>query len=198
LFTRGPGIVWPYVKRWAQEGPIRILDVACGGGDTAIALEHRLKRAGLEATVDGCDLSPTAVRHAQSEAERRNASVRFFEHDVLTDPLPAEYDVIMCSLFLHHLSTDDAVRFLSEAAQTARRSIVVQDLVRNLRGWWLAYTGVRLLLCNDVCREDGPRSVECAFTIEEARKLGEEAGLHNFRVEPRFPCRFVLTCKATS
>lgn len=194
-FTRGAAIVWPLLRHWAEAGsgaPLRVLDVACGGGDGLVALTKRFRAAGISATVDGCDRSASAVRVAAELAARNAVQARFFEFDANVDVFPDTYDVILCSLFLHHLARNDALRFLQNASAAARRGVVVHDLVRSRSGWWLAYSGVRLLLCNDVCREDGPRSVECAFTIEEARTLALEAGLERVSVEARFPFRFLL------
>lgn len=199
--TRGAAMVWPVLERWSRThgaAPFRVLDVACGGGETVTALAKRFHRTGIPAVVDGCDVSPTAIEHARRNAESRGVDARFFRLDALEDSLPDNYDAIVCSLFLHHLPQDAAVEYLRRAAVAARRGIVVQDLVRSRAGWWLAYTGVRLLLCNDVCREDGPRSVECAFTLEEARALAREAGLDTAQVDGRFPCRFLLTLERAS
>lgn len=191
VITRSAGILWPYLREWsAREHALRVLDVGCGGGDTAIALAKRFARRGVDVQVDGCDLSGSAIEYARERAERSHASCRFFQWDV-KEGLPGGYDVIMCSLFLHHLEHEDAVAFLRDASAAAAR-VLVQDLVRSLAGWWLAYVGVRLLMCNAVCQEDGPRSVECAFTPGEARALAEEAGLGSARVERHVPFRYVL------
>lgn len=192
--TRGPQIVWPYLRRWAKSnaGALRVLDIGCGGGGTAVALTGRFAREGFDGRVDGCDISNTAVRYAKDRAEEMNIASRFFQMDVTLDPIPDGYDVVMSSLFLHHLSREDALAFLASCSASAQRAVLIHDLVRSRAGWWLAYAGTRALLCNAVCRADGPRSVECAFTPEEARGLAAEAGLAGAVVEPRFPCRFVL------
>ena len=175
-----------------EDGPLRVLDVACGGGDVAVALWKRLDAQGLRAEIHGCDVNPLAVEHAAEEAERQGAEVSFFQLHAIDDALPSGYDVVMSSLFLHHLSDAEAKEFLRKAADAAGRMVLIHDLVRGRAGYLLAYVGVRALLCNDVCHEDGPRSVEGAFTIEEAKALAEAAGLEGCSVEPKFPYRFLL------
>ena len=134
----------------------------------------------------------TRSTYSGEEANRRGADVSFFQLNAIDDAIPSGYDVVMSSLFLHHLPGPEAEGFLRKAAQAAGRMVLIHDLVRGRAGYLLAYAGVRLLLCNDVCHEDGPRSVEGAFTIDEAKALAEAAGLDGCSVEPKFPYRFLL------
>ena len=174
----------------AVTGSAKIL--ACGGGDVPIALLRRLRAQGLSVVIDGCDVSPIAVQQAKDRAKRLGVSASFFQLNVLEDALPNDYDIVMSSLFLHHLSGNEARDFLSNAAAAARRSVLIHDLVRCRAGLWLAQIGMRVLFCNDVCVHDGPRSVMGAFTIPEMQMLAVEAGLDACRIEARFPYRCLL------
>lgn len=193
--TDSARILWPDLRAAAQRNPgrrLRVLDIACGGGDTVLALWRRGRHAAVPIELRGCDVNPLAVWHAQECAKSARADVDFFVLDAVNDELPDEYDVIICSLFLHHLPEQQAVAFLRRAAAAARDRLVLQDLTRSQAGYLLAKYGVLLLLCNDVCRVDGPRSVEGAFTPDEAETLMRSAGLDGGTVERKFPFRFLL------
>jgi 2-polyprenyl-3-methyl-5-hydroxy-6-metoxy-1,4-benzoquinol methylase len=188
-------IVWPDVVASVRRHPgrpVRILDVASGGGDMLIRLHHRASRHDLSIELSGCDLSPIAIAHARLAAKAAGAPIEFFQHDASEGPLPEGYDMIMSSLFLHHLSDHDAVVFLREAAARARDRVVVHDLVRSPLAFWFARLGTSFLLLNKICREDGRRSVEGAFTQREAAALAVSAGLSGAEMETRFPFRFLL------
>jgi 2-polyprenyl-3-methyl-5-hydroxy-6-metoxy-1,4-benzoquinol methylase len=187
-------IIWPAVRDLAREKrrPLRLLDVATGAGDLPVALWRKARRAGLSLAVEGCDRSPQALAYARQRAEARGAAVRFFPWDALAGPCPDGYDVIISSLFLHHLDEEQAVRLLSNMAASAGSMVMVNDLRRSAAGFVLAYIGTRLLSRSDVVHVDGPRSVEAAFTPEEARRLAERAGLAGATVTRRWPCRFLL------
>ena len=114
--------------------------------------------------VEGCDISPEAVRFARRRAEQSGLSLRFFNLDVLNEPIPAGYDVVTCSLFLHHLAEADARSFLRKAADATSRLLLVNDLVRGPVGYLLAWSACRLLTRSPVVRHDGPVSVAGAFT----------------------------------
>jgi len=193
--TGSAKILWPEILAAARANsgaPLRVLDVACGGGDVPIALLRRLRARRLPVVIDGCDVNPIAVQQATDRAKSLGVSATFFPLNVLEDALPDDYDIVMSSLFLHHLSGKEARDFLSNSAAAARRLVLIHDLVRCRAGLWLAQIGMRVLFCNDVCVHDGPRSVLGAFTIPEMQMLAVEAGLDACRIEARFPYRFLL------
>jgi SAM-dependent methyltransferase len=188
-------ILWPEIARLArrEERRIRVLDLATGGGDVPISLAHRARRAGLEIGIEGCDISPTAVGFAARAAHAAGVLVRFFRLDALNEPLPEGFDVVTCCLFLHHLADEDAARLLGAMAGAARSTVLVNDLLRSRVGYWLAWTGCRLLSRSPIVHHDGPVSVRAAFRPEEVHALAERAGLEGVRLERRWPCRFLLS-----
>ena len=193
--TRSARILLPDLMAAAiakQGAPLRVLDIACGGGDIAVLLWKKLRGRGLQVEIQGCDVNPLAVNHAGAHAATEGANVTFFRLNAIDDPIPSGFDVIMSSLFLHHLSDEEATAFVRKAADGAATMLLIHDLVRGPAGYLLAQIGVRALMCNGVCREDGPLSVEGAFTIREAMALAEAAGLQRCTVESRFPFRFLL------
>ena len=192
------GRVWREILHlWREHGQprrdrsLRILDVACGGGDVMVYVARRARSAGLPLEVHGCDLSPVALEHARRESERWGVATEFLVRDVVTEGLPGGYDLVCSSLFHHHLSREDAVVLLRSMAH-AGRSVLVQDLLRGTLGYVLAWCGLRLLSRSDVARVDGPRSVRAAFTLREARAMAEEAELVGAQVQRAWPERFIL------
>jgi 2-polyprenyl-3-methyl-5-hydroxy-6-metoxy-1,4-benzoquinol methylase len=188
-------ILWPAMRDLARKAGakgIRVLDVACGGGDVPIKLWRRGRRQGLSIHVDGCDRSSLAVEEARRAAVRADAKVGFFALDALADPLPQDYDVIACSLFLHHLQTSEATILLRNMASKAGSMILINDLERCHLGYALAWLGTRILTRSPVVHVDGPLSVRAAFTKAEAHALALEAGLAGVRISRRWPFRFLL------
>ena len=193
--TQSSRLMWPDLVAAARRHPgetLRVLDVACGGGDVLITLARWAKKASLDVELAGCDASEEAVSYARESAARVGARINFFELKVGRDPLPEGYHMIMSTLFLHHLDEGDAIAFLREGAAKARDRLVIQDLLRSRLSYWFARAGTRLLLLNDICRLDGRTSVEGAFTRGEASELARAAGLENAEIVPRFPFRYLI------
>jgi 2-polyprenyl-3-methyl-5-hydroxy-6-metoxy-1,4-benzoquinol methylase len=194
--SRSDAILWPAIERLArasQGRPIRVLDVASGGGDVPIALAKRARRAGLTVEIEGCDVSPEAVRYAHRQAEENGLVLRFFELDALKEPIPAGYDVITCSLFLHHLDEADACSFLRKAADATGRLVLINDLKRGPVGYLLAWWGCHVLSRSPVVWHDGPVSVAGAFTLAEVRLIAASAGLTGVSLTSHWPRRFLLS-----
>jgi SAM-dependent methyltransferase len=185
--------VWASLHRVRRDTnrPLRVLDVACGGGDVAVALARRAKRAGVALEVHGCDVSDFAVGHARERAEEAGVEASFFQLDVVDGTLPGGYDLVCSSLFLHHLADEDAVGLLERMAG-AGRAVLVQDLVRSRVGYALAWAVPRVVSRSPVAHVDGPRSVEGAFTVQEAADLARRAGLVGAVVGRCWPRRFQI------
>jgi 2-polyprenyl-3-methyl-5-hydroxy-6-metoxy-1,4-benzoquinol methylase len=195
--SRSSAILWSAIRTHARQlapEPVRILDVASGGGDVAVALARRAQREGMTVHIAGCDVSPLAVEYARQQAERAGTSnVSFFQRDVLNEPLPDGYHVVGCSLFLHHLSDTEAEQLLRHMAAAAERLVLVNDLCRTRIGYVLAWIGCRLLTRSDVVHIDGPRSVAAAFTPAELCTLAERSGLSGATLSRHWPQRMLLT-----
>jgi len=189
-FTNSAGLLWPVIPVLARElgRPVRLLDVATGSGDVLGRLFGRARRARIALEAAGCDISCTAI----NEARRANPEIEFFVHDAIRARLPKGFDVVISSLFLHHLSHDEAIATLANMEDAARYVVLVNDLARsrfNYLGVWLA---TRLLTRSRIVHFDGPASVRSAFTPVEVLALAERAGLSGAVVLRKFPARFLL------
>jgi 2-polyprenyl-3-methyl-5-hydroxy-6-metoxy-1,4-benzoquinol methylase len=194
-FSRSCQILWPPIRNLACEvapQPMTVLDLASGAGDVTIGLWRLARRAGIAIEITGCDVSPVAVEHARQRAVEAGAEVDFRQHDAFTLQGSGSFDVVLCSLFLHHQSADQAEVLLRRMGQLARRMVLVNDLRRGRAGYALAWLAARLLTRSPVVHVDGPRSVAAAFTLDEALQLAERAGLHGARIQRRWPCRYLL------
>lgn len=177
----------------AATTPLSLLDLASGGGDVPIRLARRVQRSSHQLEITGCDISDQAVAFASAAAQAAKVSVDFFVHDVVTNHLPREYDIVTCSLFLHHLEAPEVVTVLRHMREAARRMVVVSDLVRSRAGYAVVYGATRVLSRSPVVHIDGPRSVEGAFQPGELRDLFAEAGMGDgLRITRQWPVRMTV------
>jgi SAM-dependent methyltransferase len=98
-------------------------------------------------------------------------------HDALHIPAAdGAFDIVTCSLALHHFGPAGAAALLRELARVARVGAVLIDLQRT----WLAYLGAHLMALGPwgaMARHDGPLSVLRAYTPDELRGIIEVSGV---------------------
>lgn len=185
------------IRRIATEGsnsPLRILEIACGSGDTAIDLSKMAKREGFIFDIHACDISNQAISIARINAINNCVDINFYVADALSiNNSDQIYDVIYCTLFTHHLDSCDVVKLLTIMALRSRNLVIIDDLIRSRYGYILAWLGTRLLSRSWVVHTDGPLSVRSAFKLKEFRDLVEEAGLHGCVLRRYWPERFVMS-----
>jgi 2-polyprenyl-3-methyl-5-hydroxy-6-metoxy-1,4-benzoquinol methylase len=181
----------------SRPGTLRILDVGCGGGDTVFALEKLAVKDGVDLVAHGCDISVGAIEIARSKAAQQRTSAEFFELDVLGDQLPHGYHFLVSSLFLHHLSSPQVIALLGKMNEAAEVGVIISDLERLWRGYFLALLGTQAVTRSSVVHIDSRRSVSAAFRLEELRELARISGLGEFELIRCWPCRMLLSWRTS-
>jgi SAM-dependent methyltransferase len=174
---------------------VRILDIASGSGDILIALAEFARHTKTNFEFVGADISPTAVSQATEIAQSKNVDVKFFELDVMRDDIPEGFDVVMTSLFTHHLDPDDVIKLLQRMKSSNTRYILVNDLVRSQISYSLVWLATRLCTRSPVVHFDGPVSVRASYTLDEMKNMALQAGLDGCQVSLLAPFRQQLFWK---
>jgi ubiquinone/menaquinone biosynthesis C-methylase UbiE len=188
---------WPFIRSRAEQvadRPVRVLDLACGGGDVGLALAKHARRKNLDIELTGWDISPLAVSTAADRAKAAGfGNTHFADADVLEDELPSDFDIVMCSLFLHHLEEAETVALLARMAAATRGDVLVNDFRRTRAGYCLAWIGCRMLSRSHIVHDDGLASVAGAYTIGAATRLVSAAGLDSATITPFWPERYLIS-----
>ena len=194
-FSRSTAALWKPIAKACRERrgkTLRVLDIACGGGDLALGIARKAKTHGLPIEIHGADLSEQAVKIAFDNARKQSTDVDFFVLDAVNDEIPRDYDILTSTLFLHHLDERDALKLIQGMAASTRQTILINDLIRSRGGYALAWAGCRLLSRSKVVHHDGPVSVAGAFRLDEIRRMMETAGLAGATIRRHWPERFLL------
>jgi ubiquinone/menaquinone biosynthesis C-methylase UbiE len=166
--------------RHRPDDELSLLDVGTGGADIPVALLADARRRGARLRIVAID-SRREIIAAAAVARPGIAHCRGLLLDVGdggTLPYPdGAFDVVHCSLVVHHLAPDRAIALLVEMARVARVGIVVNDLARGRLAWLGAAAIATLLTANRYTRHDAPLSVRRAYTMAEIGGLLADAGL---------------------
>ncbi len=172
--------------------PLRVLDVGYGEGDMLRRIHRWGTRAGVALDLAGMDLDPASAPAARS-ATPPEWCIAYRTCNVFDQPAGGQ-DVVLSSLFTHHLTDAQAVDFLVWMERSAARGWFVNDLHRHA----LAYEGFKLLSAaagwHPTVRHDGAVSVARSFRRRDWDLLLCRAGLNGVaRVRWHMPFRLCIS-----
>jgi SAM-dependent methyltransferase len=182
----------PVVRAVRRLGARRILDVGSGAGDVPLALVLDGERRGVDVRVTCLDVSDQMLAIARL-ATGAHPALAFVRGDGASLPYDAgAFDVVTCTLALHHFEPAGARALLSELRRVAGVTPIVCDLRRSAAAFAATWLWSRTSR-NRLTRHDAPLSVRRAYTPDEALALARRAGwpAPRLRREPFF--RMTLT-----
>jgi hypothetical protein len=156
--------------------PVRLLDVGGGYGDALRRIDRWAARRGIVLEMTSLDLSPAARLAAASQPPTR-LPIRWVTADVFGYEPDAPPDLVISSLFTHHLDDDGVVRFLRWMEAHARWGWFSNDLHRHPLPFHLFRVLATLARWHRFVRHDGPVSIGRSFTRADWTVLLERAGL---------------------
>jgi 2-polyprenyl-3-methyl-5-hydroxy-6-metoxy-1,4-benzoquinol methylase len=173
-------LILHFLRRWIQPGAqLRVLDLATGSGDIPRLVVDYARKVGAKATVEAIDQQSSTLEIARG-LSANYPEIDFIQGDVLFFGEEGQYDIVLCSLALHHFDERAAVQLLERCRKLSRKFVLVSDLRRG----WLATIGVYLLTAfiyrEIMTRTDARLSAARAFSFREFRSLAERAGWKNF------------------
>jgi len=173
-------LVLSFVRRWIKPGAhISVVDLATGSGDIPRLIADHARRIGARAEIDALDQQRATVEIAR-KLSAHYPEISYLEANILEwDPGKA-YDIVLCSLALHHFRDEDAVRVLQHCRELSRRFVLVADLRRGLFLTVGVYLLTALVFREPMTRYDGRLSAARAFSFAELRELADEADWQNF------------------
>ncbi len=154
------------VSRQTGLREISMLDVGGADGDLAKQSADRLAKNGIR-------LSVTVADRAASHLD---PSVTCVASDATALPFRNDsFDVVGCSLLVHHLNPQQVEAFAAEALRVCRVAMLINDLRRSAVHLAFVYSGFPLYRSR-LTRNDGPASVRAAYTPGEMREMLGDLG----------------------
>lgn len=176
----GHASVSSFVRQWIKPGAqMRIVDLATASGDIPRLVVDHARKVGAKIDIVALEQNAATLEVAR-QLSRDYPEITFVEGDILQWQPNETFDLVLCSLVLHHFSEDDAVRVLRRCRELARKLVLVSDLRRG----WFATVGVYLVTAlffrDKMTKYDGRLSAARAFSFAEMDELARRAGWQNF------------------
>lgn len=164
---------------------LSILDVGAGNGYVLGVLAKQMCRR--DALLVGVEIN------AQAAASLPSFGALAVQGDGTRLPFAdGQFDHAYCTLMLHHLTDEDAVKLIAEMARVSRRRIFIVDLNRDRTAYYM-YKLVAPVFFQRLTVDDGALSILRSRTRSELRALGEAAQLTQIEVVRSRLNRLVLS-----
>jgi len=200
--------LWTRMKHvaLASPAPVRVLDIAAGSGDVILAITAMARTEGIPIDAHVLDISQEALDVAGAAARIRGLSLTTHRANIVAGDyfiavgvgVGQRFDIVLCSLFLHHLKHEEIVLVLQRARELTLQQLLVSDLRRCSMGLAAAHVAGRLLTRSPVVRTDSVRSVRAALTPKELGSAAQQARLNGHTITDCWPFRMVMEWRPTS
>ena len=144
----------------------------------------------------GIDANPDAIAYAK-ELSKDYPELSFESMDIFSKDFKKQsYDIVLCTLFLHHFKKEQLISFLQSTIQKARLGIVVNDLHRHKLAYYL-FKIIGLFIKNKMVREDGLISVLRAFKRKDLQAISRQIKA-KYSVQWKWAFRYLWILKKES
>jgi ubiquinone/menaquinone biosynthesis C-methylase UbiE len=159
----------------SDRGEITLLDVGAGSGDVSLTAA-RLVRPPAQIRVTLMDRMPAHLPHNGTGTVAGDALALPF--------LDSSFDLLTCSLLIHHLEREQVVQFVNQALRVARVAVLLNDLRREPLHLALMYAGYPIF--SRLTLHDGIASVRRAYTPQELKSILGSTDAAGVEMENRY------------
>lgn len=184
------GGVEKLLQKVSNSSLITIVDVGCGNGDMLRRLADFGIRNNLNLKLIGIDANAFTVNYAVV-LSKNYSNIEFRCEDVFGQSFSElNYDIVFCTLTLHHFKNDEIVKLLRLFDKNSSLGFVVNDLHRNAVAYRLFQLLCFVFQMNEMSRKDGLTSVLRGFKKEELIAFSEKLGFKKYSVQWKWAFRY--------
>lgn len=181
------------LKNQSKNKTITIVDLGCGNGDILRDVAKFGRKNNYSFNLIGIDANLAAIEYAK-ELSKEYSELSFKTIDILSEDFKKQsYDVVLCTLFLHHFKNEELISFLKTTTNKATIGVVVNDLHRHKLAYYL-FKFIGFFIKNKMVRQDGLTSVLRAFKREDLENIAKEIKVH-FSIQWKWAFRYLWILK---
>lgn len=178
------------LKQNPTDQMITIVDVGCGNGDMLRYLADYGNSNSLEFELIGIDANQFTVDYAK-ELSIHYPNIKYRCEDIFDEIFAAlQYDIVLCTLTLHHFKDDEIIKLLKVFNVNAKLGIVINDLQRSSVSYRLFQVLCFVFRLNDMSREDGLVSILRGFKRPELELFSRKLNFKNYCIEWKWAFRY--------
>lgn len=169
---------------------ITIADIGCGNGDMLRALSVYAEKYRLKFNLIGIDANKFTIQYAQ-ELSVHYPNISYRSENVFNEAFgKINYDIILCTLTLHHFKDEEILKLMSIFNAKATIGIVINDLQRSSVAYRLFQGLCWLFRLNEMSREDGLTSILRGFKKPELVFFSEKLNFKKYTIQWKWAFRY--------
>ena len=181
------------IKNQSKNKTITIVDLGCGNGDILRDVAKFGRKNNYSFKLIGIDANLAAINYAK-ELSKEYSELSFKTIDILSEDFKKEsYDIVLCTLFLHHFKNEELISFLKTTIEKATIGVVVNDLHRHKLAYYL-FKLIGFFIKNKMVRQDGLTSVLRAFKRKDLENISTQIKVH-FSIQWKWAFRYLWILK---
>jgi 2-polyprenyl-3-methyl-5-hydroxy-6-metoxy-1,4-benzoquinol methylase len=178
-----------------KSGTITIADLGCGSGEMVKLIYKLANKNKQRVFLTGIDANANIIEYAKRN--QVNDSIAFESINIFSDEFKVrEFDIIVCTLFLHHFTGEELVLVFKSFKQQARIGIIVNDIHRHPLAYYSIKWLTQLFSKSEMVKFDAPLSVLRAFTKSELKDLLSKSGITNYELTWKWAFRWQLIIRS--
>ncbi|HMK06673.1 MAG TPA: methyltransferase domain-containing protein, partial [Flavobacterium sp.] len=178
------------LKQHPAKDKITIIDVGCGNGDMLRVIADYLDEENIKCELIGIDANQFSVNYAK-KLSKHYPNISYRCEDIFDKSFEKlEYDIVLCTLTLHHFKDEEIINLLKVFKANAKMGIVINDLERSGISYRLFQALCFALRLNDMSREDGLVSILRGFKKPELEQFSQKLHLKKYSIEWKWAFRY--------
>ena len=171
--------------------PLSIADLGCGSGGMFKVINNWAKKHQIKVKLTGIDANPNVIEFARNNF--KDLSVNFLALNILSEDFKNHnYDIILCTLVLHHFLFEEIVALMKQLKNQVRFAVIVNDLHRHPIAYYSIKWLTGLFSRSEMVKFDAPLSVKRGFTRKELIEILNKAGIQDYSLSWKWAFRWQL------
>ncbi|MGM0580092.1 MAG: methyltransferase domain-containing protein [Bacteroidota bacterium] len=169
----------------------QIADLGCGSGEMLLKIAKWCRSQNIKVQLHGFDANPNVIAYAEEHC-KDYPEISFHAENIFSEDFKnKKFDVICCTLFLHHFPQKDLVKLLKQFKLQSEK-VIINDLHRHYFAYYSIKWITRFFSKSPMVQNDACLSVWRAFTKKDWKEILQLAEIKNYELVWRWAFRWKL------
>jgi ubiquinone/menaquinone biosynthesis C-methylase UbiE len=190
----GNAITLQAVRKALKANPSKkweIADLGCGSGEMLLKIAKWCRNQKIKVRLHGFDANPNVIAYAQKHC-KHYPEINFHDENIFSEKFKnRSFDIITCTLFLHHFPKDDLILLLRQFREQSDK-VIINDLHRHPFAYYSIKWITQFFSKSPMVQNDACLSVWRAFKKEDWQNILNKAEIKKYELGWRWAFRWRL------